>query len=446
MAARRGSECRYLIVLTLALALLATAARAQQPAAAAGEKAPSAEEVEALIARMRAKIERLSRATEERDKALDYLREQVEKATGLIGARTETAESFKSRSAELSARLEILARDRERLSGEIQSREQLLAELEQRVAALNRMLGLGAPGRKDLPQTLDRLRLELETALNEREVLRAELETREKRLAELEARLAELEQERERERAQLRAERSTLERKLEERERRLSELMRTVDVDRERIAALNGEIARLNRQLASFKELLGSMDAALEEATARNARQQIVIANLNARLTEALARKVQELEQYRSEFFGRLRKVLGNRPDIKIVGDRFVFQAELLFPSGSARLDPEGRKQLEKLAETLREVAARIPDDIDWVLRVDGHTDKVPLKPDSPYRSNWELSTERALTVVEFLIDHGIPPHRLAAAGFGEYQPIDPGDSEEAYRRNRRIEFTLTAR
>jgi chemotaxis protein MotB len=157
-----------------------------------------------------------------------------------------------------------------------------------------------------------------------------------------------------------------------------------------------------------------------------------------------LAERVNRLERYRSEFFGRLRELLGDNPAVRVVGDRFVFQSELLFESGSARLGPEGRAELGKLADTLREVAGRIPEDIEWILRVDGHTDRVPIRTEQ-FASNWELSTARAVSVVRFLADQGIAQRRLAAAGFGEFHPIDPADTAEAYRRNRRIEIKLTS-
>jgi chemotaxis protein MotB len=151
---------------------------------------------------------------------------------------------------------------------------------------------------------------------------------------------------------------------------------------------------------------------------------------------------VQELARYRSEFFGRLREVLGERSDIRIVGDRFVFQSEVLFDTGEATLNPAGEAQLASFADTLREIAGSIPAEIDWILRVDGHTDVRPISS-ARFPSNWELSTARATEVVKYLISRGIPPRRLVAAGFGEYQPLEPGNTEEAYRRNRRIEFKL---
>ena len=166
---------------------------------------------------------------------------------------------------------------------------------------------------------------------------------------------------------------------------------------------------------------------------------------MEQRLEVALRENVQELSRYRSEFFGRLLEVLGDRPDIRIAGDRFVFQSEVLFASGTAELDPTGQATLKNMATTLRDVTKRIPSEVNWILRVDGHTDPVPIST-SRYGSNWELASARAISVVKFLVGQGVPPERLAAAGFAEYQPLDPRDDEIAYRRNRRIEFRLTQR
>ena len=168
-------------------------------------------------------------------------------------------------------------------------------------------------------------------------------------------------------------------------------------------------------------------------------------ADLGQRLNVALAQRVQELSRYRSEFFGRLRTILGDRPDIRIVGDRFVFQSEVFFDSGSAALLPEGRNELDQLANALGDLEKKIPAEIPWVLRVDGHTDVRPIN--SPqFKSNWELSAARAISVVQYLVSLGVPPQRLVAAGFAEFQPLDTGTTEEAYKRNRRIELKLTER
>ena len=197
--------------------------------------------------------------------------------------------------------------------------------------------------------------------------------------------------------------------------------------------------------MLALRQQLARIEAALEASERENEEAQAQIVNLGQRLNAALATKVAELQRYRSEFFGRLREVLGDRQDIRVVGDRFVFQSEVLFTSGSADLGEDGQEQLAKLGDTLKTISAEIPDDIDWVMRVDGHTDKVPIR-NLKFASNWELSAARAISVVKFLIERGVPPNRLVAAGFGEYQPLDNRDDEIAYRRNRRIEFKITER
>ncbi|MDW8443057.1 MAG: peptidoglycan-binding protein [Acetobacteraceae bacterium] len=170
------------------------------------------------------------------------------------------------------------------------------------------------------------------------------------------------------------------------------------------------------------------------------------IANLSQRLNLALAARVEELQRYRSEFYGRMREVLGNRADIQVVGDRFVLPSEILFPPGSAELNTEGAEQIRRIAGVIRELARDIPPDIPWILRVDGHADRTPIAPGGRFASNWELSAARAITVVRLLALLGVPENRLAATGFGEFQPIDPRDTPEALARNRRIEFRLTDR
>jgi chemotaxis protein MotB len=211
------------------------------------------------------------------------------------------------------------------------------------------------------------------------------------------------------------------------------------------IRAAQDQAALLNRQIAALRDQLAALSAALDVSEQKAKDQDVQIADLGKRLNVALANRVQELAQYRSEFFGRLREILGDRPDIRIVGDRFVFQSEVLFAPGSADLGAEARRELDLLAGALRQIAAKIPPEIGWVLRVDGHTDRRPIStPQFP--SNWELSTARATEVVKYLIEQRIPPDRLAAAGFGEYQPIEAATTDDAYRKNRRIEFKLTER
>jgi chemotaxis protein MotB len=203
--------------------------------------------------------------------------------------------------------------------------------------------------------------------------------------------------------------------------------------------------ALLNQQLEALHDELNRLAAALNASESLSIEQKAQIADLGKRLNAALASKVEELARYRSEFFGRLRQVLGDRPGIRIEGDRFIFQSELLFASGSADLGQDGQAQLMQLAASLVEVTKQIPPDINWVLRVDGHTDKIPINS-TRFPSNWELSTARAVSVVKFLASQGIPQDRLAAAGFGEFQPVEKGDDAAALAKNRRIEIRLDQR
>jgi chemotaxis protein MotB len=229
---------------------------------------------------------------------------------------------------------------------------------------------------------------------------------------------------------------------------RLAELESTRDkltVQTELSAKSAAQVELLNRQMAALRQQLDEISAALELQRAASLAKDQQIEDLGRQLNLALADKVNELARYRSNFFGKLREILGNRDDIVIVGDRFVVPSELLFPSGSADLQPAGKLQLDRLAQTLREVVAEIPSDIDWVLRIDGHTDKRPIST-ARFPSNWELSSARAIAIVKHLVTAGIPARHLAANGFGEFHPLDPGDSEAALARNRRIEIQLTNR
>lgn len=203
------------------------------------------------------------------------------------------------------------------------------------------------------------------------------------------------------------------------------------------------KIELLNYQMAALRRQIAALNNTLDASAARESQNKTRIADLGKRLNIALARKVQELSRYRSEFFGRLRQVLGDREDIRVVGDRFVFQSEVLFSAGSAELNPEAFAQLNKFAQALVSLEGEIPEEINWILRVDGHTDATPIQtPQFP--SNWELSTARALSVVRYFISQGVKPSRLMAAGFGQFKPIATGDSTEDHRRNRRIELKLT--
>ena len=216
--------------------------------------------------------------------------------------------------------------------------------------------------------------------------------------------------------------------------------------ERKLSGSARAQIALLTAQVEAMRAQLAGLARALELAEAGGRDKDVQIANLGARLNAALAAKVEELQRYRSDFFGRLRDLLANRPGVQVVGDRFVFQSEVLFPVGSANLSAAGQEQLAALAATIREVSGQIPVGVAWIMRVDGHADRQPLSARSGYATNWELSAARAITVVKQLIADGVPPAHLAATGFGDHQPIDPADSFEAYAKNRRIELRLTDR
>jgi chemotaxis protein MotB len=215
-------------------------------------------------------------------------------------------------------------------------------------------------------------------------------------------------------------------------------------LDAERLSdEANAQVALLNQQLAALRTQIGALEAALEASEARDAESRTQIADLGRRLNLALAQRVQDLARYRSDFFGRLREILEGRADVRVVGDRFVFQSEVLFEAGQADITEAGLPQLDALADAILQLEDEIPSDINWVLRIDGHTDRRPIS-NARFPSNWELSAARAISVAEYLVSRGVAPARLVAAGFGEFAPLDPAETEEAYRRNRRIEFKLT--
>ena len=201
----------------------------------------------------------------------------------------------------------------------------------------------------------------------------------------------------------------------------------------------------LNQQLLALRRQIAALSDALDAAEKKGTESDKTIKDLGARLNTALAQQVQELKRYRSDFFGRLRELLKDRQDIRVVGDRFVFQSEVLFPSGSATLTPEGTAAMDQIAEAIIELQKEIPGDIDWALQINGHTDARPISS-SQFPSNWELSTARAASVVKYLVSRGVAPERLVAAGYGEFQPVDAGNTEDAFQKNRRIELKLTNR
>jgi chemotaxis protein MotB len=223
-----------------------------------------------------------------------------------------------------------------------------------------------------------------------------------------------------------------------------TELEGALEAEQQLTARARSQIEILNQQIAALRRQLAAIEEALQASESREKESQAKVADLGSRLNLALAQRVQELSRYRSDFFGRLRQILADRPDIRVVGDRFVFQSEVLFDTGLADLNPAGLSELDKLAEALIQLGKEIPDDINWVLRVDGHTDARPIRGAFP--SNWALSSARSIAVVQYLISKGVAPQRLVAAGFGEFQPLDTAETDDAYRRNRRIELKLTER
>ena len=300
------------------------------------------------------------------------------------------------------------------LSQEIGTKDTALSRLNSQINELTELLALEQTGSQDLEDQLSALRANLAEAEGERSRLEAALADGSGAAGAAEA--------------------------------RASELATTLDEERRVSDAALRQVQVLNQQIASLRQQLSAVEAALGSAEADARTKDVKITDLGRRLNAALAAKVQELNRYRSDFFGRLREIIGAREDIRIVGDRFVFQSEVLFPAGSADLNPAGLDQMATLARALIEVAGEIPDEIAWVLRVDGHTDDVPLSGRGRYRDNWELSQARALSVVKYLITQGIPADRLVAAGFGENQPLDPAPTAEARAKNRRIELKLTER
>ncbi len=226
---------------------------------------------------------------------------------------------------------------------------------------------------------------------------------------------------------------------------RLAGMEESIDEKDEMSASQQAMILRLSNQIASLREQLRQIASALELQEQMTAEKEQELEQVSRRLNTLLAERVSQLEQYQSEFFARLRDILAGNENVRIVGDRFLLPSELLFASASAELGEEGRRELDKLADLLLDVAERIPEDVDWILRIDGHTDILPINTPR-FPSNWELSTARAVAVVRYLADQGVPERRMAAAGFGEFFPVAEGTSPEALQRNRRIELKLTDR
>lgn len=334
------------------------------------------------------------------------------------------------------------------LSDALSGRDKALAALNQELADLARALSMEQSAKAQAQASLSELNTTLESTRAERDGLRLALGETESTLTQTRAQLEGQEAEVARLTADINA-LDALKRQLEsDIAARLAELSEKQDklvAATELSAKSAAQVELLNRQLAALRTQLSELSAALDLAKAQSKAKDVRIDELGKELNLALANRVGELNRYRSDFFGKLREILGNRADIQIVGDRFVVPSELLFASGTDELTPAAQAQLDRLAQTLREVTAEIPREIDWVLRIDGHTDKRPIRT-ARFPSNWELSTARAIAIVKHLVVSGIQANRLAANGFGEFRPLDPAETPAAYAINRRIEIQLTNR
>jgi len=300
------------------------------------------------------------------------------------------------------------------LTREISGRDEVLNRLNSQISELTELLALEKSGKTDLEDTLANLQSSLATSESERSRLQSLLD---RGAGAGEAANA-----------------------------RVGTLTDELSQEKQISSRAASQIELLNQQIAALRAQIAAVEGALQASEAKDQSSQARIADLGRRLNVALAQRVQELNRYRSDFFGRLREILSDRENIRIVGDRFVFQSEVLFPVGGNELDDAGRVEMDKLAAALLELAQEIPAEINWVLRVDGHTDNAPLSGTGRFRDNWELSSARATSVVKYLITKGVPANRLVAAGFGEFQPIAEGDTPEVRSQNRRIELKLTER
>src|SRR3984893_10242449 len=374
-----------------------------------------------------------------RDQALQQLQQQVDELANLLAIERGANDQLRSGTIELSTQLKSVLAERDQLTGKLRDADAIVSADKEKIELQLREL---ESLRRDLA-ALKSVRAELEAKvanLAQQQAQEGAAALRD-RAKELEARLAS-EQEKT----------SLAQKQIEARDVRGRELGSRAEGAEQ---ALSGEkevsrkalarVDELNAQITTLREQLSRIAAALDVSEAKVKEQQGQIVELGKRLNLALVNKVEELARYRSEFFGRLREILGDRPDIRIVGDRFIFQSEVLFAPGSAELGDDAKKQLAPVIGALKEIAAKIPPDINWILRVDGHTDHRPISS-SQFASNWELSTARAISVVRFAIEEGVPAARLAAGGFADKQPIDPRSADDAYRHNRRIELKLTER
>jgi len=341
------------------------------------------------------------------------------------------------------------------LAYRVSGQDATLGEMRQQLASLGELLSLERRASAALAADLAQITAQLNASNSQRDDLQAQLASLQTALASRNTEIDKLARQQADTEAALAAAKASLDARLgalqlAEGQLALAQAQkqsadRMIESLQAETTASKAEVAQLTAALAAVRLRVEELTALLGEKEQQAAKDKVAIANLGKSLNNALASRVQELQRFRSEFFGRLRDVLKGRDDVQIVGDRFVFQSEVLFAQGQAEIGTDGRQQLAKLAVALTDIASQIPDDINWILQVDGHTDNIPLRA-CRYRDNWDLSTERALSVVRFLRDQGLPANRLAAAGYGEFQPLDSRDTNDARRVNRRIELKITQR
>jgi chemotaxis protein MotB len=341
------------------------------------------------------------------------------------------------------------------LAYRVSGQDATLGEMRQQLASLGELLNIERRASADLAANLAQITNQLNASNANRDELQAQLANVQAAIAARISQIANLTAKQADTEAALAAARNSLEDRLGALQLAEGQLAMAqaqnqsaanrIDALRAETTASKAEIAQMTGALAALRLRIEELTSLLAEKDRQATQDKVAIASLGRSLNNALASRVQELQRFRSEFFGRLRDVLKGRDDVQIVGDRFVFQSEVLFAQGQAEIAAEGRDQLAKLAVALADIATKIPEDINWVLQVDGHTDDIPIRA-GRYADNWDLSTERALSVVRFLNQQGLPANRLAAAGYGEFQPLDAADNDDARRKNRRIELKITQR
>jgi chemotaxis protein MotB len=341
------------------------------------------------------------------------------------------------------------------LAYRVSGQDATLGEMRQQLASLGELLNIERRASADLATNLAQITNQLNASNANRDELQAQLASVQTAIAARNSQIANLTAKQADTEAALAAARNSLEERLGALQLAKGQLAMAqaqnqsaanrIDALSAETTASKAEIAQMTGALAALRLRIEELTSLLAEKDRQTTRDKVAITSLGRSLNNALASRVQELQRFRSEFFGRLRDVLKGRDDVQIVGDRFVFQSEVLFAQGQAEIGSQGEEQLAKLAITLTDIAQKIPGDINWILQVDGHTDNVPIRA-GRYADNWDLSTERALSVVRYLNQQGLPASRLAAAGYGEYQPLDASDSYNARRKNRRIEIKITQR